>query len=371
MTLLRLCRELKTPGCMCFFKPGADRFNICTVMVELVIRPITLSLALFFSSVVSAHHAVTVAYDTENLEYIEGEITRVFWRNPHIVLTIERTLVNGEREVWEVESGSTNALQRIGVSRDIVSIGDYVSLFGAVSRSGLNNMAAYTMILANGVEVPLWPQRAAQIGREIGLAPISEAAQERGSLEAQGIYRVWSRTGTGLVSNLPFVKSAIEAREAFDPLRDDPALQCIPPGMPAMMNNPYPIEFVDNGNEIVLRLEEWDGVRTIHMDLDASGESQSISASPYGYSVGRWEDSMLIVTTTRINEPFFDDIGTPQTENIEIIERFILNDDENELRYEVVLTDSDTFIESGTFSGIWFWKPGEEIKRFECALPDA
>ncbi len=340
-------------------------------MAELVFRFIILSLTLAFSSIVFAHHAVTVAYDTENLEYIEGEVTRVFWRNPHIVLTIERTLVNGERQVWEAESGSTNALQRIGISRDIVSIGDHISLFGALSRSGLNKMAAYTMILTNGTEVPLWPQRAAQIGKKIGLSPISEAAQERGSLEAQGIYRVWSRTGTGLVSNLPFIESAIEAREAFDPLRDDPALQCIPPGMPAMMNNPYPIEFVENGDEIILRLEEWDGVRTIHMNVDASRDNQPIATSSYGYSVGRWENNTLVVTTVRINEPFFDDIGTPQTENIEIIEKFILNDNEDELRYEVVLTDSDTFTEPGTLRGTWFWNPGEEIKRFECALPDA
>lgn len=325
-------------------------------------------LVLMFSSFSAAHHAVTVAYDTENLRTIEGDVTDIFWRNPHVVVTIERILENGEQETWEAESGSTNSLQRIGIGRDIVSVGDHVALTGAVSRRGLNSMAAYTMTLADGTEVPLWPQRAVQIGREVIAAPISEAAQEQGSREAQGIFRVWSRS-TGFESRLPFTEEAIAARETFDPLGDDPALECIPPGMPAMMSNPYPIEFVDEGDRIILRLEEWDGMRTIHMVEDVPTENQP--TSPVGYSIGRWEDTTLVVTTTRINEPFFDDIGTPQSEEIEVIERFILNDGEDRLDYRVVLTDPTVFTEPATHSGFWFWQPGEEIKRFECALPDA
>ena len=314
-----------------------------------------------------AHHAVGVAYDTANLVTIEGEVTNVFWRNPHIVVTLERVLDSGEREVWKVESGSTNSLERLGIGPDVVQVGDSVSLMGAGSRRGLTTMAAYTMTRDDGTEVPLWPQRAAQLGRDVVLAAISAEAQEQGAREARGIFRVWSRTGTGLDSFLPFTETAIAARDTFDPLADDPALQCIPPGMQGMMNNPYPIEFVDEGDRIILRLEEWDGVRTIH--LAGAGSSAEQPASRYGYSTGRWQDNTLIVTTSRVNEPFFDDIGTPQSEEIEIIERFMLNNDADRLEYRVVVTDPATFTESATLAGMWFWKPGEEIKPFQCANP--
>ena len=60
-----------------------------------------------------------------------------------------------------------------------------------------------------------------------------------------------------------------------------------PPGMPAMMNNPYPIEFVDDGDRILLRLEEWDGRRVIHLNDDVNVDSQP--ATPTGYSVGVWK----------------------------------------------------------------------------------
>ena len=326
-----------------------------------------LCLALVPAAPLLAHHAVGVAYDTGNLRTVEGEVIRLFWRNPHVVVTIERVLENGEREIWEAESGSTNSLERVGIDRGIVQIGDTVALTGAPSRRGLTTMAAYIMTLADGTEVPLWPQRAAQIGKDVASAPISETARAQGERQAREIFRVWSRTGPGLDSQLPFTAAAVAARETFDPLADDPALRCIPPGMPSMMNNPYPIEFVDRGDRIVLRLEEWDGERTIHMTEDAAAGPPP---SPKGHSVGRWEGNTLVVTTTGISEPFFDDIGTPQSENVEVVERFVLNEDNDRLDYRAVVTDPATFLEPATLEGHWYWNPGEEIKPFQCALPE-
>ena len=271
--------------------------------------------ALLAAGPLLAHHAVNVAYDTQNLSTVEGTVVDVFWRNPHVVVSVERTLESGETEIWEAESGSTNALERLGIGPEIVQVGDRVALMGALSRRGLTTMAAYTMILADGTEVPLWPQRAARIGRDVTPAPISESAREQSSREAEGIFRIWSRTSvTGLQSTLPFTEAAIAARDSFDPLADDPALSCIPPGMPGMMNNPYPIEFVDRGDRILLRLEEWDGERVIHMGEDASADAAPRSRT--GFSVGRWEGNTLVVTTNRINEAFFDDVGTPQSVDV-------------------------------------------------------
>jgi hypothetical protein len=325
-----------------------------------------LYLILAISSQAAAHHATSVAYDTNNLGTIEGTVTDIFWRNPHIVLTIERILEDGSTEIWKAESGSTNSLERINISRNIVNVGDHVVLLGALSRRGLTAMAAYTMTLDSGREIPLWPFRAASIGWDVTTAPIASAAAEASELAARGIFRIWSRTGTGLDSHLPFTPAALAARETWDPLADDPALRCIPPGMPVMMNNPYPIEFIDEGDAITLRLEEWDGVRTIHMPANVSPQDQAPTST--GYSVGRWENNTLVVTTMHISERFFDDLGTPQSPDVEVVERFILNEAADQLDYRVVINDSGTFTEPATQIGVWFWNPGEEIKPFQCAL---
>jgi len=40
------------------------------------------------------------------------------------------------------------------------------------------------------------------------------------------------------------------------------------------------------------------------------------------------------------------------------------------LDYMAVVTDPGTFTEPATLVGAWHWNPGEEIKPFQCALPD-
>ena len=89
------------------------------------------------------------------------------------------------------------------------------------------------------------------------------------------IGRVWSRPRmqgqllAELERELPYTAAARAAQATWNPLADDPFLKCTPRGMPSIMNNSLPIEFVDQGDIILLRLEEWDGRRTIHMTSDA------------------------------------------------------------------------------------------------------
>ena len=70
---------------------------------------------------------------------------------------------------------------------------------------------------------------------------------------------------------------------------------------------PTPIQFVDEGDTIVLFQQEYDLVRTIHMNSDVDPETRP--ATPLGYSVGRWEDGTLVITTTRIDWPLSDRRG--------------------------------------------------------------
>lgn len=333
-------------------------------------RPYHLTFLIWLASAgASAHHATTVAYDRGNMGVIEGQVQSVFWKNPHVVLTVERVSASGIRETWTVESGSPNSLQRVGIGPEIVSVGDRVTLMGALSRQGLPAMAAFTMTLADGTEIPLWPQRAVEIGREIQPAPFSSEAVAAGERDAHGIFRVWSRTGGALEGDLPLTDAALAAREAWDPLADDPALRCEPPGMPSMMNNPYPIRFVDEGGTITLLLEEWDGVREI--DMREESAAADAPASPVGYSTGRWEGRTLIVTTTRISDPYFDDLGTPQSADSRVVERFTLSEDESRLDYTATITDPGSFTAPVTLTGFWEWIPGEQIRPFNCSLREA
>ncbi len=58
---------------------------------------------------------------------------------------------------------------------------------------------------------------------------------------------------------------------------------------------------------------------------------------------------MLVV---RINWPYFDDIGTPQSETVKMIERLTVSEDQTRLDYHLTITDPVTFIEPATIASL-------------------
>jgi hypothetical protein len=317
--------------------------------------------------IVLAHHASAGLYDRSTTTALSGEITSVFWRNPHVRLTISVPIADGSRETWEIEAGSVNTLERMGVTADKFHIGDRIDVSGFAGRDGRKVMFANKIASATGEDVPLGADITQRYARPEQVA--AGLALDAGP--ASDIFRVWvplavPNTGAGRGS-FPLTDAARAARAAWDPA-DDPVLQCIPPGMPAAMDNPYPIRFERRGGDIVLRLEEWDGVRTIHLNPDSSAQAKA--PSPMGYSTGRWEGDTLIVETSGIDYPYFDDLGTPQSEAIHVTERFTLMPEERRLSWKAEITDPESFTEPVTMRIEWQWIPGHTIKPFNCALPE-
>ena len=151
-------------------------------------------------------------------------------------------------------------------------------------------------LAASGAEIlisptadPLWSETV------VGL-PGSAVSTSVTAAEGQTIFRVWSRApGVADTRQFPFTAAAIAGRSAWDP-EDNFAIRCEPEGMPRIMTNPHPFEFVDQGARIALRSELYDLTRTIHMDEAAVPADEP--ATPLGYSVGRWEGNTLVVSTS-------------------------------------------------------------------------
>jgi len=323
----------------------------------------------------SSHHSVRAFYDDQTTRQIQGTITSLRWINPHIRFELERVNENGQTEVWDVESGSVNFLERDGVGRDDVSIGETVTVAGYTSRHGHHAMVASYITLENGEQIVLWPGLFGG-GTDAGLASRSSAdsstAPESINTDSRALFRVWSvgpnsAGRDGAVVALPVRPEARAAQETYDPLTDDTALSCIPQGMPGIMDNPFPMELVDRGTQILIRTEEWDVVRTVHMD--GTGDAENQSATPHGYSVGHWAGDTLVVETTKIDWPYFDDVGTPMSAAVETVERYSLSADGQRLNMEMTVTDPVTFTEPVQLTGAyWVLVPGEQIKPYECVL---
>jgi hypothetical protein len=283
---------------------------------------------------------------------------------------------DGVEEPWKIEGDSINALQRKGFDVDSVKVGERIRVLGAMSRHGRPEMFGAVLYLADGHEVVLADNIAVRLGimeerlstgERISAVESAPTTAER----RKRIFRVWSRDAGESYPRasdpISYTPEALAAREAWNPLTDDPGLRCEPQGMPGVIVNPYPIEFVDQGDEIVLRIEEWDEVRSIHMTQDGDID---VPAAPLGHSVGRWEDETLIVRTTNISWPYYDDIGTPQREGMEVEERFTLAENGIRLEYVQTAVDPLTFTEPAVLKGYFWLEAGAEIKPFNCQVSD-
>jgi hypothetical protein len=220
------------------------------------------------------------------------------------------------------------------------------------------------MLLPSGQEVlfgaavrPRWSEQT--IGRDIRSAVAADS-------QNLGIFRVWTNVTSPPAfwgNDLPLTPSAMAARAAYDPLTDDPTMNCAPKGMPYIMEQPYPIEFVREGDDILLRMEEYDTVRRIEMSDAATSNG---GATLLGDSRGRWDGETLVVTTTNIGYRWLNGTGIPLGPSASLAERFTLNDDGSRLDYTMTITDAATFTAPVTLRKAWEWRPGEQVRPYEC-----
>ncbi|HEY5622373.1 MAG TPA: DUF6152 family protein [Gammaproteobacteria bacterium] len=319
-----------------------------------------------------AHHSMA-EWDTSIVEEMEGEVVSVVWRNPHIRWTMRIRNDEGEDELWTMAGTSPNHLTRRGVTAETLSVGEVIRVVGSPSTRRPLNFIVNSALLPDQTEVllrglgpavdPHWPNARAVIGTgEWGAA-------EAAAAEPRGLFTVWrSVRGVGGREPLSLTPEA-EAVLATWNVADNWVVRCERRGMPSTMGNPYPREFVDQGDTIVLRIEEHDNVRVIHMTGAVDPATQP--ASRLGYSVGRWEDERtLVVETTRINFPWYNTSGVPQSEDVKVFERFTLSEDELRLGYEQIVTDPATFTAPARLTGEWAAIPGIEIQRFDMDCSD-
>lgn len=314
-----------------------------------------------------AHHAVNPNFDRGRIIEVEGTITELVWRNPHVLMSIEGVGPDGEERTWEIEANSVSNVSRMGLTPDLLPDGARIRVAGNPGRVNEFSMWLLNILLPTGEEVlftggsePRWSARI--LGEDARSAVATDPNREL------GLFRVWSNAtppprfwGT----DHPFTESALAARAAFDPVADAPTLNCMPKGMPFIMEQPYPLEIVDAGDVIEIRLEEFDTVRRIFMSGDAPAQAAG-EPGILGRSTGRWDGETLVVETTDIDYPWFNGSGIPQSREVRIEERFALDEDGNRLELTMLYSDPNTFERPLTLRKTLEWRPGEEVRPFDC-----
>ncbi len=341
-------------------------------LVELLLPVLAIGLFVLPGGVF-AHHS-TSEYPDEISE-IEGVVTKKFWKNPHAIFHV----VTDQGVEWAVEGSAVTALSRRGITPDLFDVGDRLKVAGRASMRRDNNMIMSNILLADGRELTLsnngarrWPEVAAAERVIDGPTPEQIAEAEA---NADGIFRVWSFADRpdwffGDPDQYPLTQAALDKFATWNEYTGNPQLQCIPPGMPITMGNPYPIEFVQHDeNTIVMYAHEFDVTRVIHLNAEPV---PTVEETNMGYSTGYWEDeNTLVVDTININYPYFNRVGISSGPDLTVHERFIIDDEAGEMSYFSTVTDPWALTEPYAVRELhWEWVPGQQLGTYGCEVSE-
>src|SRR5262249_36372660 len=141
----------------------------------------------------------------------------------------------------------------------------------------------------------------------------------------------------GHEENVPYTDRGRAAFKNHDS-KDDPTSNCWYPGVPRVMQSPYPMQIVQTRDYVVLLFEYMRMWRTF--PLDGRPHPQKMEPAFMGDSVGHWEDDTLVVDTTNLKDApwtWLDTAGHQHSDVLHVTERFQRK--EGAIAYEFTVDD--------------------------------
>jgi hypothetical protein len=318
-----------------------------------------------------AHHSQAGIFEATKTIEITGVVESVSWRNPHGQILLSVKDEAGKETIWDAETASVSILRNRGADGSSIRVGERVTIAGSPSSRNRPEILARSVLLPSGYEFtfgsPTAYFPAGKAGRVVGRAKI-EGDVAAATAKANGLFRVWS-TNMSDPAAFPMFKGGYPLTTAgkaglakWNP-RDNVLLKCGTKGTPLIMISPLPMEFVKDGDNIIMRLEEYDTVRTIHMNPKAVAPA---AHTQFGFSRGRWDGTTLVVETDHIAAGYFDHEGTPQSDQIKTVERFTPSPDYRRIDYTLTTTDPVNFERSFALTRYFVWKPENSVHKYEC-----
>ena len=136
---------------------------------------------------------------------------------------------------------------------------------------------------------------------------------------------------------------------------------CVASGAPEVMFRPVLIDVAIDAKMPVLALD-WMGVRRV-AHLDVAEHPADLKPSPFGHSVGRFQDGILVIDTVGF--------GLPSGFGKHTVERLSLAADRRHLDYEITTEDPEYLAAPIHNAAQWEYRPDLEPSNAECDLESA
>ena len=104
----------------------------------------------YYPQISFSHHSVFAEYDINGSITIEGVVTEVWFKNPHVRFFIEVTDNNGEKVIWNTHGHNPSMLRRAGWVRDTLKVGETITMSGDPTYDGSPKMFIRKIIRSDG-----------------------------------------------------------------------------------------------------------------------------------------------------------------------------------------------------------------------------
>jgi hypothetical protein len=295
-----------------------------------------------------AHHSFAAEFDPDSNGSITGEITRVQFSNPHVRYGLAVTAEDGGVEQWEMQMSSVTTLRQSDWGPGTLEVGDVITAEGQLGRNGAKKIFVRGVQKADGTVLSVGsgarpPTQLSELAGRDGAEFAYGMLNENHPFDISG---PWSNRYKFHVTvddlepkPTPFTAEARKIYAATEHY-DDYALRCLSPGLPRLFGSPYNMEIVDAGTHYLVAHVEHNLPRRIYMD--GRQPDESTPRTSLGFSVGHWEDDVLVIETTHLLPAWLDGSGLPMSgEGTRIVERWEF--DEDRLSMDRIMTIYDPY----------------------------
>jgi hypothetical protein len=280
-----------------------------------------------------AHHGVAPHYDTSRTVMLDGTVAKFDFINPHAFVYVAVQDENGDEQIWTCELASASVLSRNGLTADTFRTGEPIRVEGVAGRHNPTGCAVRVAYFADGSEL----HSNTLFGPTLAATPPADP---------NSIVGIWTMKRFAVSRYEGALTAAGEAAQAaFDPLRDDPGIDCDPASpVRQWINVNEPFEIRREPDRVVIEHRYLDSVRTVY--LDERDPSDSVPRSTMGYATGHFDGDALVVRTRHFLagalEPRY---GIMHTADLELTERLEVDTQTGDLAISWTIDDPAYFRE--------------------------
>ena len=122
-------------------------------MNKLLTAVAVLALHAMLASPVVAHHGRGATYDMKTRLMLKGTVSRVEWRNPHVLIYMDVKDADGKVVTWGFENSGVSTLAQEGYNRNTLKVGQPITALVNPAANGAPTAIVVKIILADGSEI--------------------------------------------------------------------------------------------------------------------------------------------------------------------------------------------------------------------------